>query len=166
MPKPKLITPQMMAFIRAEYRLHWRSYHGVSHWARVRYNGLRLAESNGANPRVITLFAFLHDLKRRDEGRDPNHGPRAAAIVDDIRHLMPALSDEEAELLKAACAGHTRSRTHEDLTVRTCFDADRLDLGRVGIRPNPDYLCTPEARDPKLIDELWCRSVGIPRNRR
>ncbi len=159
MSERKIISPQLMAFIRAEYRLDWHSYHGVSHWARVRYNGLRLARLNGANLRVVTLFAFLHDLKRHNEGHDPMHGPRAAQTVDEIRHLLPALAEEEIDILKTACTGHTRERTHEDLTVRTCWDVDRLDLGRVGIRPDPDRLCTPEARNPVLIEELWCRSM-------
>jgi uncharacterized protein len=36
--------------------------------------------------------------------------------------------------------------------VQTCWDADRLDLGRVGIIPRPDRLCTEEARDPVLFE--------------
>lgn len=162
MTESRLISPQLISFIRTEYRLHWHGYHGVRHWARVRYNGLRLARKNGANHQVVALFAFLHDLRRLNDASDPDHGPRAAQTVDEIGHLIPTLSDEEKEILKTACAGHTHERTHEDLTVRTCWDADRLDLGRVRVRPDPDYLCTPEARDPELIEELWRRSIGIP----
>ena len=46
-----------------------------------------------------------------------------------------------------------------DITVQTCWDADRLDLGRVGIIPRPDRLCTEEARDPVLLDIAYRRSV-------
>jgi uncharacterized protein len=28
-----------------------------------------------------------------------------------------------------------------------CWDADRLDLGRVGIQPKPELLCTDTARE-------------------
>jgi hypothetical protein len=31
---------------------------------------------------------------------------------------------------------------HPDVTIQTCWDADRLDLGRVGIRPDPARMGT------------------------
>jgi uncharacterized protein len=31
--------------------------------------------------------------------------------------------------------------------VQACWDADRLDLGRVGIAPAPERLCTAAARE-------------------
>lgn len=34
----------------------------------------------------------------------------------------------------------------EDATVNACFDADRLDLGRVGITPDPDKMATAQGR--------------------
>ena len=46
-----------------------------------------------------------------------------------------------------------------DATVLTCWDADRLDLGRVGIRPDPKYLCTPAARDPEMLASAYLRSL-------
>jgi uncharacterized protein len=48
-----------------------------------------------------------------------------------------------------------------DVTVRTCWDADRLDLGRVGIRPDPHYLCTEAARDAEVLAWAYRRSVGV-----
>jgi hypothetical protein len=33
-----------------------------------------------------------------------------------------------------------------DITVQTCWDADRLDLPRVGIQPLPQFLCTEAAK--------------------
>jgi uncharacterized protein len=41
--------------------------------------------------------------------------------------------------------------TDPDVTVRTCWDADRLDLGRVGVTPDPILLCTDVARRPETI---------------
>jgi len=35
--------------------------------------------------------------------------------------------------------------------VQTCFDADRLDLERVGNPPEPELLCTTAARDQEMI---------------
>ena len=42
--------------------------------------------------------------------------------------------------------------------VQCCWDADRLDLGRVGIRACPDRLCTAAGRTPKIIEWAWLRS--------
>jgi len=36
--------------------------------------------------------------------------------------------------------------------VQACFDADRPDLPRVGIDPDPKYLSTDASRDPIMID--------------
>jgi len=53
--------------------------------------------------------------------------------------------------------------THADLTIQTCFDSDRLDLGRVGTRPDPALLCTEAAKTRKMIDWAMKRSghVGV-----
>ena len=67
---------------------------------------------------------------------------------------------EERKQLETACREHSDGRLHGDLTVRTCWDADRLDLGRVGIRPDPDRLSTPHARDEGLIRVAYERSVA------
>jgi uncharacterized protein len=47
-----------------------------------------------------------------------------------------------------------------DITVLTCWDADRLDLGRVGIRPAAHRLCTDAARDPAMIEWAYRRSTA------
>jgi uncharacterized protein len=54
--------------------------------------------------------------------------------------------------LHRACAGHTHERTHPDVTVQTCWDADRLDLGRVGTTPDPNWLCTEVAKRSEMIN--------------
>jgi uncharacterized protein len=46
---------------------------------------------------------------------------------------------------------HTHEQTHPDVTVQTCWDADRLALGRVGITPHPSRLGTEAARRPGTI---------------
>ncbi len=155
---PGVITPALIDLLRAEYRLDWNGVHGVAHWARVRVNGLRLALHNGADTRIVEYFAFLHDACRRGEGRDPDHGPRAAALAHAIRHSHLALDDEAFYLLVTALEGHTHAVSHDNLTVCTCWDADRLDLPRVFIEPDPLRLCTHEARDPAMIAR--CRKAA------
>ncbi len=140
------------------------SPHGPDHWHRVRHNGLLLAGTTGANRRVIELFAYFHDSCRDTDGWDIEHGPRGAelALAYHAEGLLPA-SEAELDLLVIACRGHTVERTHADATVATCWDADRLDLPRVGITVNPDYLCTDAARDPIVIREAESRAVGHQR---
>jgi len=65
----------------------------------------------------------------------------------------------ELELLCEACIGHSDGLLEADVTVQTCWDADRLDLGRVGIEPDPSRLCTPAAREPEIIAWAFARSV-------
>lgn len=150
--------PHLLAYLRRTFLLDWRGIHGAPHWQRVHENGLRLADETGADAEVVVLFAYLHDHKRESDGYDPDHGLRAALVLPS---LDLGLEPRRLGLLQAACRGHTHDRTHEDVTVRTCYDADRLDLGRVGIRPDPARLCTPTARDPALIAWAWRRSRGL-----
>jgi uncharacterized protein len=134
-----------------DYALPIGGDHGVAHWARVLDNGLRLAEETGANVEVVSLFAVLHDSRRINEGSDPDHGPRAAAFAAELRRKVFDLDDQEFRLLHRACEGHTHERTHPDVTIQTCWDSDRLDLGRVGIMPHPSRLCTEVAKRPETI---------------
>ena len=60
---------------------------------------------------------------------------------------MVHLDDARFELLFEACRLHTDGHTAGDPTLLACWDADRLDLGRVGITPDPRRLCTDAARE-------------------
>ena len=146
-----LNIPLILHAVLEEYALPWDGDHGVGHWARVLENGLRLAEETGANVEVVQLFAVLHDSRRVSEVTDPDHGPRAAEFARSLRGRLFDLPDGEFRLLHRACAGHTHERTHPDVTIQTCWDADRLDLGRVGIMPHPSRLCTDAARKSETI---------------
>jgi uncharacterized protein len=141
-----LITSHFVHAIRSEFRLNWRGIHGVAHWARVRTNGLTIAAANGANKRIVEYFAFLHDACRQSDGRDHGHGQRAALFARSIRSNLIKLENDEFDLLVAALEGHTFGQAHENLTICTCWDADRLDLTRIGITPDPARLCTEVGR--------------------
>lgn len=174
-----LDIPLILNVILEDYALPWGGDHGVAHWARVYENGLRLAEETGAIVDVVRLFAVLHDSRRINEGTDPDHGPRAAEFARTLRGQLFVLPDHEFHLLHRACAGHTHERTHPDVTIRTCWDADRLDLGRVGITPHPKYLGTEIASRsatikwadgrasfgvvPKIVWDEWGIDLGLTR---
>ena len=116
--------------------------HGISHWERVERNGLLLATEQ-LNTTVVRLFAYLHDKWRVDNGEDLEHGKRAAENLPALRAALLAwLTDEEFALLSKACELHTVCHSTGNLTIDTCFDADRLDLMRVGIIPDPKKMAT------------------------
>jgi len=132
--------------ILEEYALPWDGKHGVSHWARVLENGIRLAKLTGAKTEIVQLFAVFHDARRVNESVDLEHGERGAELAAACRGRWFNLVDDDFNLLYAACAFHADGGTDADVSIQTCWDADRLDLGRVGIRPEPSKLCTRAAR--------------------
>ena len=100
-------------------------------------NGLLLA-TDDVNIRVVRLFAYLHDHKRLSDGWDLEHGRRAAENLDNIRQiLLSELTDDEFVMLKRACMEHTIIHRTGIPTIDACFDADRMDLPRVGYMPDP-----------------------------
>jgi uncharacterized protein len=110
-------------------------------------NGLLIAKDNGADTNVIEYFSFLHDSKRLNEYSDPDHGKRAAEFALSLRDSYVDLSNASLSLLVIACEGHTHEQFHNDVTVQTCWDADRLDLRRVGIVPDPARMGTYKGKE-------------------
>ena len=121
----------------------------------MRKNGLLIAVATGANMSVVELFAFFHDSCRVNEYTDHDHGKRGADLALKLQGRMFEASSDEMSLLVEACAGHSDGCTEADISVQTCWDADRLDLGRVGIEPHPKYLCTEVAREAKFLKAAY-----------
>jgi uncharacterized protein len=135
-----------------QFELGSHSLHGPSHWKRVEKNGLLIAEETGADKRVITLFAIFHDSRRVNEGTDHGHGSRGAALAKSLRGKHFDMEDEAFQLFLEACAGHTDGLVTPDKTIAACWDADRLDLVRVGITPDPRRMgTTPGKRLAKAL---------------
>jgi uncharacterized protein len=151
---------RLVAALRPGYRLRWDGIHGWPHWVRVRENGARLAIVTGADLDVVHAFALLHDVARRNDAHDPKHGARAAALIDELPDGLLGLDRSQLEQLTFACAHHTEGLLEADVTIQTCWDADRLDLGRVGIEPEPGRLCTEAARRPEILAWAWRRSIS------
>ncbi len=63
------------------------------------------------------------------------------------------------EMLVYAYENHSDGLKEADITVQTCWDAGRLDLGRVGTTPKAEYLCTDAAKDPDMIEWAHGRAV-------
>jgi len=50
-------------------------------------------------------------------------------------------------LLDYAIRHHVDGDVSDDPTIGTCWDADRLDLGRVGIVPDERYMSTARGKE-------------------
>jgi uncharacterized protein len=113
--------------------------------------GCRLATATpGADTGLIVLFALLHDVERADDDEDPQHGWRAAALVEKMGSEL-GLTADGLSLLIYACRFHNDGNTSAEPTIGTCWDADRLLLPRVGIRPQSRYLSTAAASEPRFV---------------
>ncbi len=154
-----IISITLLATIKKHYKLRWMGTHGVMHWSRVYKNGVILSDQTGVNRNVLELFSILHDSQRHNEHTDKNHGKRGAELAIKLRQMIP-LNDAEFTLLTTACELHTNTLDHHDITVQACMDADRLDIGRVNIMPNPDLLCTPMAKQKDTIEKAYYRSIN------
>ncbi len=155
----RVITPELIFVIRRKYDLDWFGAHGVRHWARVRKFGLQLASVTGARTDVVELFSFLHDSCRHEDGHDPDHGRRAVEFATQLRGLGLELDDDGFALLCEAMEYHSEGHLGADVTVQTCWDADRLDLGRVGIQPEPHKVCTDAARG--MISRAYPLTISL-----
>lgn len=155
-----MISPHLIHTLVQQYALPPKGTHGLSHWARVLENGRVLARRTGANIEVVELFAVFHDSRRVNEGWDDDHGDRGAELAGRLRGAGFHLQARDFDLLQEACRDHTRGWTGGDITVQTCWDADRLDLGRVGIAPEIQYLCTEPAKEPAVISWAEKRARG------
>lgn len=118
--------------------------HGPEHWQRVCATGLMLCERDErADPALVFLFAIFHDATRESDALDHGHGERGAELASKLLEgLIPA---DRLEVLKSACALHTVAQTSTNPTIGACWDADRLDLWRLGVEPDPALLSTNAA---------------------
>lgn len=154
----KTVSAEFFDFLVQSHKLGHDGFHGKDHWLRVLNNAREIAAGTGANLRVLELFAVLHDSQRQNENHDPEHGLRAAAYAAELRNKWFELTDDEMELLVEACRFHSDGLIDAHATVQACWDADRLDLGRVGVRPDPHLLCTSFAKRPEVIEAAYLRS--------
>jgi uncharacterized protein len=177
------VTPALVRHVLAGYRLPLDGIHGSGHWLQVLENGRILAAATpGADPALVELFALLHDSRRRDEEDDRGHGERAAAFVRELaaRGALE-LGPERVAVLAAACDRHERGEVSADPTIGCCWDADRLELARLGRRPIARLLSTAAALDPGIqaaarqrgttgavrddLAEAWSLDAAVPKQR-
>jgi uncharacterized protein len=72
------------------------------------------------------------------------------------------LSDERLDLLDLACRGHTDDRTSDDPTIGVCWDADRLDLCRLGRQIDPVAMFTAPGRATAVHERAEALLAATP----
>jgi uncharacterized protein len=153
-----MISQEVLSLLRKESEFFYSPIHGIEHWQTVERNGHYLASFNDADTQVLSYFAHFHDCMRENEHIDLGHGPRGASFAKKYRDLIP-LNNVQFKQLTDACKGHTYGERPECITINTCWDSDRLDLHRVGIMPQAEYLYNEEAKrianenDLSMLDE-------------
>jgi uncharacterized protein len=143
----KLLQETCDRLAKEHFPLDRRGVHGPRHWNQVAVNAQRICRMKRLNPLSGAAFGWLHDIARQDEHEDPEHGPRAADLVENdpkAMELLRTILGKDLDKVLTAIRIHTEAQNHEDPLIGACLDADRLDLGRVGIRPNPKFFSTPE----------------------
>lgn len=141
---PWAVLPHTADELRARVAARRSRVHGPRHWLTVAWIGAALAAADDAvDPLVVALFALFHDCARTHDGHDPEHGRRGAAVAREALDGVDWVTREQRELLEEACADHTAGWTSEEPTIGACWDADRLDLWRVGATPSPALLSRP-----------------------
>jgi uncharacterized protein len=131
----------------SKFRCDLNSVHGPEHWRRVERNCLMIAARNGADLDVVRLFAVLHDSCRLNDYGDPEHGFRAAEYAKEMRRRLYKIDNARFDILYQACKLHAHGHTSTEPTIGACWDADRLDLGRVGVIPDPSLFSTQAGSD-------------------
>jgi len=126
--------------------------HGIDHWESVAKNAISIAQTNGADQLVVELFGFIHDSCRISDDYDPDHGLRAANWMSEWIKDYIDLNKIQFNLLYEAIKNHNKGETTLDPTIGSCWDADRLELGRLDIYPDVNKMSTQLCQDESFIE--------------
>lgn len=151
---------ELWKYVSEEKRSASSPIHGLTHWRRVYENGLMIAKETGANIDLVELFALFHDSCRFNDGKDHNHGRRAAKWVASMRSDFSDLPEDLFQFLLEALRDHTHVRHTDNIHIAACWDADRLDLDRVGKTPREEFMNTEIGR--KIVSRKF---IGLEMRR-
>lgn len=116
--------------------------HDLTHLDRVARLGVALAEHEGADPAVVAVAAYCHDLHRLIERGEGHVRHVASSAVEELvraalaRARVPTAQVEPVVACVAFCGRHGFTGDHDSGSLEACVlrDADNLDaIGAVGI---------------------------------
>lgn len=127
-------TLLLNAFDNLQTKHLFRShFHGVGHVERVMLLGAIIAMQQGFSEREAELLLYAcsyHDIGRKDENRDDQHGKRSADALPSIPG--PNISREEMSCIQAAVATHsTKDEKIEEYFEKYHVPAELRDLSHL-----------------------------------
>jgi len=143
---PLQITLEEMGVTASQFTHHTPA-HGAGHVNRVIYLSLLLCKTMGWPELMPAAWAaaYIHDLSRRGDGPDPDHGMRAVE-EQIIRHLTlfrkVGVRREDYFDISEAVSLHCTKAEGDNRILRILKDADALDRVRFD---------APDALDPKML---------------
>ncbi|MDT8284120.1 MAG: HD domain-containing protein [Thermovirgaceae bacterium] len=118
--------------------------HGISHLRRVAILSGRLAGAVGEDVESAVVMGFLHDCARRNDGTDLEHPHDSAVLARGlIERFFPHL---DVDRICDAIEGHADGEVTTDPLTACLWDADRLELKRIGRTIDLDLLSTKVAK--------------------
>ena len=142
----------ILNIVKEEFKANLYGAHGITHWLNVYRNTKILSSHYNIQSDVFELFSILHDSKRENDYKDKDHPIRAYNFTRKlISKKLIKLSKKEEKILLFAIKNHSithpQGKMINNLIVKICLDSDRLDLIRVGINPDPQFLFTDYAKE-------------------
>jgi len=118
--------------------------HGLSHLRRVAILSGRLASATGEDVEAAVVMGFLHDGARTDDKGGNGHAHDSAVLARQLLKMFyPHL---EADRICDAIARHADGEVTGDTLTACLWDADRLELKRIGRTIDLDLLSTRVAK--------------------
>lgn len=122
-------------------------YHGLTHTEQTVLYGLDIAITCGHDPLPVMLACAMHDIRRKDNTIDTNHGANAVPFVRKfISENYPRLHLNTIEEIIGAIKHHSDGQiARHDLTSACMWDADRIRMAWDG-RYNASFFSTMAGR--------------------
>ena len=112
--------------------------HAWEHTQRVYNLCMHIGHVEGADPEVLELAAYLHDIGRfyQDESKGTIcHAEKSAEMAHELLEQYPLSAERKINVLHCIRSHRFRGNSHpETLEAKVLFDADKLDaIGAIGI---------------------------------
>jgi len=118
--------------------------HGISHLRQVSLLAGKIASASGADVESAMVAGFLHDAGRTDDFGGNQHALDSAILARPL--LIRLYPHIDADLVCYAIARHADGMTTDDPLIGSLWDADRLELKRIGRYVREDLLSTAEGK--------------------
>lgn len=114
--------------------------HGLDHLRNVGYLSGKFAAELGISLETAIIGGFLHDCARSDDSDDAFHAEKSALLARKL--IKKNYSNIDEELVYKTILFHSGGKTTDNHIQGCVWDADRLDLIRLGIQPKKELLST------------------------